>query len=854
MPVRILQFAFCSSVAPLQRTYGPPGLRLRHLRLRHANDYNKQGSPISVDSKPYVMCIVALLAAACLAAQWAAADSPPVPETRTIGILEPKTGSASTAVQTEALMLALAEFNRYLSENGADWRLDVVERDTKSDPSEALRLVQELDGMGIKAIIGPATSSSVREIKEYADANGMVVVSFTSSAADLSIPHDAIFRTIPDAKNTALAMHAQMRHDGINEIITIFRDDSVGRSVNHTLYETIADGSGNMSVRDSIKFAPDMADVSAIVSEIKGVLSAAPPVTDYGGLGIVIFDFGLDIVNIVHGVATSGIYGMNETSWYGPGHRMDEMASNNVTRSFLAATDYKTFVRAHTENALNIWIDSMINGADAYSYSAYDALFILGNAIHMAGNATDGDAIAAAIPVAARAGHGPDQHMHVKGLSASGSLYSYAGAIGTSVELNEAGDLAVSDYHIRSIVDDAFEVTHRYASATDGILEFTPPEERRVGVLVSETGPLAPRLGIPASKAVSLAAYNYNLDLANSGADWRLDIAKKDDRTHPQTTLEMTQAFHADGILALLGPVSSGSASAILDYVNDNDMVAISYGSASPALALPDNMFRMRVSDEHSAKAYAGLLEHDGIATLVIVHRNDTWGASLNQHITGHAEERGGITILPSVEYAAAAPDGPATDYYAVVQTLKSRLAGVDMSDTAVMLFGFDEVWDVIGIAAADPGLQDGRWYAYLASPDLELSPRGASWLEKVGFTIVITQHVGNDISDYIDANVPGSNVFSYHAYDALYVMADAMERVGADSNAGELGAAIPAAAMNLSSTAVGFPVELTADGDLAGSDYAVYRVEDGVFKLTALYDSDAGVLEEPAPSCSRKG
>ena len=802
------------------------------------------------------MCSVALLAATCLAAQWAVADSPPTPEIRTIGILEPKTGSASGAAQTEALQLALAEFNRYLSENGADWRLDVVERDTKSDPAEALRLVQELDGMGIKAIICPATSSGVREIKNYTDANGMVVVSLTSSAADLSIPHDSIFRTILDTKSIASAMHVLMLHDGIDEIITVFRDDSVGRSVNHTIHETVANESSDMSVRSSIKFSPDMADVPAIVSEIRTALSANPPVTDYGGgVGIVVYGFGPDMVDIMRGVAALEVYGMNKTAWYGPAHGMEGMASDPATRAFLTATDYKAFEQAYTENALNIWIDSMINGAGVYSYSAYDALFVLGSAIHMAGNATNGDAIAAAIPVAARAGHGPDRHMPVKGVqNCDGSICNYAGALGTSVELNEAGDLAILDYHIYSIVGDAFEVTHRYDPATDSILEFSPPEKRRVGVLVSETGPLSKSVGIPASRAVSLAAYNYNLALANEGADWRLEIIRKDDRTHPQTTLEATQEFHSDGIVALVGPVSSGSVSAILDFVNDNGMVAISYGSASPTLALPDNMFRMRVSDEHSAKAFARILEHDGVDNLVIVHRNDTWGSSLNRHITGHVEARVGTTILPSVAYAVATPDGPAIDYRDVVETLKFRLAGADMADTAVMLFGFAEVWDVVDTAAADPALQEGRWYAYLAATDLELPPQRASWMERVGYTVVITRHIGNDISDHIDANVPDSNVLSYHAYDALHVMADAMGYVGADNNAGELGAAIPVAAMNLSPTAVGFPTALTEAGDLAGSGYGIYRIEDGVFRMVALYDSDTDMLEDSALSCSPNG
>ena len=158
------------------------------------------------------------------------------------------------------------------------------------------------------------------------------------------------------------------------------------------------------------------------------------------------------------------------------------------------------------------------------------------------------------------------------------------------------------------------------------------------------------------------------------------------------------------------------------------------------------------------------------------------------------------------------------------------------MADTAVMPFGFGEVWDAADMAAADPVPQGGRRHACLAAPDLDLPPQRASWMGRVGYAAAITQHIGNDISDHMDADVPDSSVFSYHAYDALYVVANATGRVGPDYDAGELGAAIPVPAVDLSPTAAGFPAALAEDGDLAGSGYGIYRVEGGVFKTAALY------------------
>ena len=795
----------------------------------------------AVSHNPYIL-ILALALAGSLFTVAAAADAHEPPEIRTIGLLVPDTGNVPVTLSEQvhvAVDFALAEFNRYLHESGADWRLDVVKRDTKSDPAETLALVEELDGMGIKAFLGPATSSNLREIQDYVDANGMVAISYASGASDLSIPDDRIFRTISDTTTHARAQYALLQDDGIREVVVVFMDDVIGHSVNRTVYEAVeADMTDGISIRDTIKFHPDTGDADAVAARLGAVLAADPPVDDYARLGIVVFDYTGKMVEIIRHVAGASIPNMNDTRWYGPDHLMDELYADYVTRPFLMEVDYRALLMAYPENDLNIRMDSLINDAETYAYAAYDALFIMGNAIGMAGNATHGDAIAAAIPEAARLGHGPGLHQHIQDplTRGSGNLFEYAGALGTNIELNGAGDLARSDYDISSIGDDGFRITHRYDSTTDSIREFTLPTKVKIGVLVSETGSLAGGIGIAASDAISLAAYHYNLDLAREGADWRLDIFKRDDGTHPPATLKNVEAFHMDGIRALIGPLTSGSTAQMMDFVNDNGMVAVGYASSSPALALPDNVFRMRASDEKATDVYARLLLHDGITDLVIVYRDDPWGRSLNEHITERALHVGAITVHPSISYAPSAPADSATDYQVVVDALKSRLAGADMSGAAVMLFGFSESWDMVDIARTDPALQEGRWYAFLTSPDVRPSSEQITWMEKVGYSSVITRPVSNALSRHIDANVPGTNFYSYHAYDALYTLADAIKQTGTDRNAMALAAAIPEAA-RLLPAAIGFQTTFNEAGDLVGSDYNVYEMRDGAFQVRALYD-----------------
>lgn len=805
------------------------------------------------------MWLSVMVALVTVSLVWAAhgtlADAQEMHETRTIGLLVPYTGPASTLAGPidGAINYALDRFNKNLHEQGAGWRLAVEARDTMSDPAESLRLIEELDGIGIKAVIGPATSQSVREIKSYIDANDMVAISYSSGASDLSIPGDRIFRTISDTQTQSVAFYRQLSDDGISEVITIFLDDSIGRSVNHTTYEAVnADVADGISMRGSIAYTVGMVDPSTVAGDLTDLL-AGVPAADLSTVAVVIFDYSDNIISVVEEIARSQIYGISDTRWYGPDHHMAGLAANPITSSFLTETSYKAFVLSHVENDLNMRIDSVVSGANLYSYTAYDALFILGGAIDRIGSATDAGAIAAAIPEVARLGHGPDLYTHVENplIPVPDSLRTYSAAMGSSIELNEAGDLAQADYQIYSMLDGAFEITHRYDSATDSIQEFTAPEERKVGVLVSETGSLASELGISASKATSLAAYNYNLELASTGADWRLEIVREDDGTSPARTLENVRAFHADGIRAMVGPVTSGSVSEIIDFVNDNEMVTISYASSSPVLALSDNVFRMRADDSQTIRAYVSLLKHDGISELVIIHRNDPWGNALNDNILDSVGQIDDITALSSISYPASGSD---QDYSGVIDTLVSQLHGVDRSSIAVVLYGFAETNRILDMAESHPDLQDGRWYAYFYSPSPQYPPELIPWMENVRYTGVITHTIRNDVNQHIDANVPGANLYAHHAYDALYALADAIDVTGTASDAALLSAVIPMTAEGLSPTATGFPVTLNAAGDQMSVDYDVYEARDGAFVLRAFYDSSEDrlrVFDAPSSNTS---
>jgi len=99
-----------------------------------------------------------------------------------------------------AAEFAAAEVNALLEDLDAGWTLKLVAEDTQTDPDIALEKLESLAARGIKLIIGPLSSGEVRAIKGFADSNKILVTSQSSTAPDLAIADDYIFRFCPTDK------------------------------------------------------------------------------------------------------------------------------------------------------------------------------------------------------------------------------------------------------------------------------------------------------------------------------------------------------------------------------------------------------------------------------------------------------------------------------------------------------------------------------------------------------------------------------------------------------------------------------------------------------------------------------
>ena len=96
-----------------------------------------------------------------------------------IGALLPLTGTLpSFGESAEAsFTLAVDDVNDQLANSGSSSRVRLVIEDTKTDPNVACEKLMDIASKGGRIVIGPSTSASVAAVKEYADENGILIVS-----------------------------------------------------------------------------------------------------------------------------------------------------------------------------------------------------------------------------------------------------------------------------------------------------------------------------------------------------------------------------------------------------------------------------------------------------------------------------------------------------------------------------------------------------------------------------------------------------------------------------------------------------------------------------------------------------
>jgi branched-chain amino acid transport system substrate-binding protein len=340
----------------------------------------------------------------------------------TVGALLPLSGDLASYGETS--QAALDEAVAALQAKGTDVKLSL--KDTATQPATALEGLTALKEQSVKLVIGPYASSQVRAVKEYADDNGIVLISPLSTSTALAVADDNVLRFTPDDQQEGVAVANLAYADGIRMIVPITRDDEGNKGLQSSMKPVFESLGG--TVAPLITYPAGTEDFTDTVRQLVDAVTAAS--AQGGPVGVYLTAFG-EVTKLFN--ATAGMAGLESLKWYGS----DSVALSKglledpTAAAFAVKADYPNPILGLREADSALWkpvVDRLTQRLgrtpDAFALAAYDALVVGVKGLQDTTEGGDAPALRKAIVDAAQ---------------------DYTGLTGPT-ELNDAGDRSLGNY------------------------------------------------------------------------------------------------------------------------------------------------------------------------------------------------------------------------------------------------------------------------------------------------------------------------------------------------------------------------------------------------------------------------
>jgi len=374
-----------------------------------------------------------------------------------IGLILPLSGDLAThgLENLEGSKFGVVEFNKHLEEIGAPWTLKMTSEDSATNPVIALEKLTSLNAKGIKMIVGPETSSNIRNMKGYSDSNNMLLVSCCSSAPALAIPNDSVYRLVPDDSNQGTALSKLIQHEGIEVLVPVWRGDTWGDGLSAATTSSFVQRGG--TIDEGVRYNPESPEFSASTSLLAEVVQGY--VDEYGKdkVGVLFLGFA-EILQFTQSASQHEI--LDDVRWFGPGANTKEhkLIDDPIGLEFSTNVQFTTVQFAASkmtdtgdvnpiyEKVQDHLTETLGTAPNSFVLSSYDAVWIIGLSI-LETQSTDVTKIKSVI---------------------SDIAENYSGAIGPTI-LNEAGDLAQANYEVWGIRGGEWVLLGQYTQSTDSI-------------------------------------------------------------------------------------------------------------------------------------------------------------------------------------------------------------------------------------------------------------------------------------------------------------------------------------------------------------------------------------------------
>ena len=374
-----------------------------------------------------------------------------LPKIVDVGLLIPSQGELTSSYEDVTMVnFGLTDFNSYLEEIGASWRMNLVRKDPQSDPIVALEKIQSLDFDGIKLVLGPISSAEIHGIKSYVDSNDMVLIGSISTSPSLAAV-DNIFRLSPDDNQQGKVLALLFREEGIKAVVPIYRADVWGDGLYESTRNNFESLGGVMD--DGIRYSPDVTVYSTEANLLSSLVDKY--VNEYSADEVAVLMIGFS--ETVHLINFAASYDNLETvRWFGSdGSSRDNTLSDDPTASaFLQDVNFvcNQFDTSGNDVYADVqerFMEYTGRTSGAHNFPIYDSVWVLGKTI-LETDSIDPLTVRDAITdVASR----------------------HTGTIGT-INLNEFGDFATPNYGLWSIRDGAWYKSG-YFDADSGTFSFT---------------------------------------------------------------------------------------------------------------------------------------------------------------------------------------------------------------------------------------------------------------------------------------------------------------------------------------------------------------------------------------------
>jgi len=692
----------------------------------------------------------------------------------TVGVLLPLTGSWATqghnaeAALSSALDIIHAQYS-------ADLKIELKILDTKGEPETALAQLQTLHAAGVRVVIGPMTSAEAEVMRGYANSNDMLLVSPSATASDLSYD-DNLIMLAPNDRHQSDALVKLMQADGITRVAVAYIDDLYGRSFQREFARAAA--TAGITLLPAVTLDATTPNYAATATALEQSAAASP----VASTAVLLIESDVRAAALANVIATDSQ--LRSVRWYS-GEAVTGsplFVEDSGLAKFAAATRLTGFTLAMESDMFDSSrplvrdiIGKRLQGeVNAYALTSWDALWL----------------------VAYTQKQAPYRDTATFKANLIAESITFGNIFGFANPLDANGNVVAGRYARFQLVENAsnsyrwqYRGTYIKPSASTAFaIDFVkpyPPTTGSVtlGALLPLTGQSA-EIGLQARKALeaAISVANSQFGATVPGISYTLEI--RDTASDPGQALQAIQELNSRGIVGIVGPYLSSEVAAVANYANQHGMTLISPAATAPSLGSTGHTMLLSPNDTRQAAALVSLIKARNIEHVIVLHRDDIYGAELSQAFAAAFPGR-----TDTVAYNGSNLNAPAV--LASANALLSSGSGA----TAVLAISYAEIADLLSAAPVGSPLLGVRWFGADGTSQLQaLTGPGtaAANAAQVQFTASVFSHYGGvgqtsilpALNVTLALDSPGATTYTINSYDALWYLAATYAELGSQASA----------------------------------------------------------------------